>query len=218
VQPAGPYGLAGYCFGGVVAFEMAQQLARQGEPVAVLALLDLTPADFPTLVRPGALAGYLTWHGDAWSPRERVSRLVGRLRKRAGHERWTDLSEAVAAYLRKGLDEGAWRVAQSGHRVLGRAVPRRLWTPERLSRFAFAAYVPAPFPGQVTLLLSEGTTARYSQDPALDWAGLARGGTTVRLVPGENGGMLKEPHVRILAAALATCLREGGIPAARRTT
>jgi amino acid adenylation domain-containing protein len=39
VQPAGPYYLAGYCFGGLVAFEMAQQLLHQGENAAAVILL-----------------------------------------------------------------------------------------------------------------------------------------------------------------------------------
>ena len=40
VQPHGPYYLGGACMGGIVAFEMAQQLGRAGEQIAVLALLD----------------------------------------------------------------------------------------------------------------------------------------------------------------------------------
>jgi amino acid adenylation domain-containing protein len=40
VQPGGPYYLAGFCFGGVLAFEIACQLKLQGEEVALLALLD----------------------------------------------------------------------------------------------------------------------------------------------------------------------------------
>jgi thioesterase domain-containing protein len=40
VQPEGPYYLAGWSFGGPVAFEMALQLQRQGETVAFLGLLD----------------------------------------------------------------------------------------------------------------------------------------------------------------------------------
>lgn len=41
-QPEGPYWLVGYCFGGLVAYEMAQQLHQQGETVELLALLDTT--------------------------------------------------------------------------------------------------------------------------------------------------------------------------------
>ena len=40
VQPDGPYLVAGYSSGGVVAFEVAQQLAAAGQQVALLALLD----------------------------------------------------------------------------------------------------------------------------------------------------------------------------------
>jgi thioesterase domain-containing protein/acyl carrier protein len=39
-QPQGPYLIGGYSGGGVVAYEMAQQIRDQGEEVAVLALLD----------------------------------------------------------------------------------------------------------------------------------------------------------------------------------
>ncbi|MBV9385234.1 MAG: amino acid adenylation domain-containing protein, partial [Chroococcidiopsidaceae cyanobacterium CP_BM_ER_R8_30] len=40
VQPQGPYLLAGWSMGGLVAFEMAQQLYAQGQKVAMLALFD----------------------------------------------------------------------------------------------------------------------------------------------------------------------------------
>lgn len=38
LQPEGPYLLGGYCFGGKVAFEMAQQLHRQGQRVDLLVI------------------------------------------------------------------------------------------------------------------------------------------------------------------------------------
>jgi amino acid adenylation domain-containing protein len=40
IQPQGPYLLGGYSFGGLVAFEMAQQFQEQGQEVSLLALLD----------------------------------------------------------------------------------------------------------------------------------------------------------------------------------
>ena len=40
IQPEGPYFMAGYCMGGTIAFEMAQQLSGQGQRVDLLALLD----------------------------------------------------------------------------------------------------------------------------------------------------------------------------------
>jgi amino acid adenylation domain-containing protein len=43
VQPRGPYYLTGQCLGGVIAFEMAQQLIGAGNEVGLLVLLDSTP-------------------------------------------------------------------------------------------------------------------------------------------------------------------------------
>ena len=40
VQPEGPYLLGGWSMGGIVAFEMAQQLQRDGHEISLLALLD----------------------------------------------------------------------------------------------------------------------------------------------------------------------------------
>ena len=39
-NPKGPYALAGFSFGGAVAFEMARQLKEQGKKVSIVALLD----------------------------------------------------------------------------------------------------------------------------------------------------------------------------------
>lgn len=45
VQPEGPYLLAGFCGGGIIAFEMAQQLHAQGQEVDLLLLIE--PRDGP---------------------------------------------------------------------------------------------------------------------------------------------------------------------------
>jgi pimeloyl-ACP methyl ester carboxylesterase len=45
-DPTGPYLLAATCMGGMVAFEMAQQLARLGRSVALLALMDAPTPPF----------------------------------------------------------------------------------------------------------------------------------------------------------------------------
>lgn len=43
VQPEGPYHLAGYSFGGVLAFEIARQLVQDGDEVPVLVVVDVGP-------------------------------------------------------------------------------------------------------------------------------------------------------------------------------
>jgi amino acid adenylation domain-containing protein len=52
VQPHGPYFLGGFSFGGLVAYEIAQQLRAAGEEVALLVLFDTYPGD----VKAGAVS------------------------------------------------------------------------------------------------------------------------------------------------------------------
>src|SRR5439155_11469439 len=40
IQPQGPYILGGFCGGGLIAYEIAQQLRAEGQEVDLLALLD----------------------------------------------------------------------------------------------------------------------------------------------------------------------------------
>ena len=94
LQPAGPYLLGGWSFGGLVAFEMARQLQAAGERVDLLALFDPTtpegaappaPIDEATVRRVlaqdlGGLAGLATLAGETEAnpaPRERLVRLYG---------------------------------------------------------------------------------------------------------------------------------------------
>jgi thioesterase domain-containing protein len=58
VQPSGPYHIAGWSSGGVMAFEMAQQLSRQGEKVAFLGIIDFrAPGQFVPSKRQPRLEG-----------------------------------------------------------------------------------------------------------------------------------------------------------------
>lgn len=50
VQPEGPYRIGGYSFGGLVAYEMAQQLKLQDEEVSLLALFDTYPGKMESRV------------------------------------------------------------------------------------------------------------------------------------------------------------------------
>ena len=47
IQPQGPYMLGGYSGGGLVAFEMAQQLSAAGEDIALLVMFDTFPPQIP---------------------------------------------------------------------------------------------------------------------------------------------------------------------------
>jgi thioesterase domain-containing protein len=59
VQRDGPFVLIGICSGGVVAYEMAQQLHAQGQKVAVLAMVEPSPPRVSNLHSYAKLVGYI---------------------------------------------------------------------------------------------------------------------------------------------------------------
>jgi thioesterase domain-containing protein len=110
-QAQGPYRLAGVSFGGVLAFEMAQQLRRAGHEVAFLGLLDS--------MLPGSVHRQLL-------PRvvRRAGRLLRRLASKAKDADWQD-------QLRPGsdIDETERRIGQQREAIYLRAI--RAYRPQR---------------------------------------------------------------------------------------
>ena len=87
MQPHGPYLLAGMCFGGLVALEIARRLSERGERIALLAFLDTYP------------------HPRYWPLRARVSYFVSRRIKDSLSEMRTLNSREAVSYviLRSGV-------------------------------------------------------------------------------------------------------------------
>ena len=90
VQPTGPYHLAGYSFGGIVAHAIAATLQSQGDEVALLAVLDGYPIRSPdTSQRPTGAQALALFLGDDFNapapeedPTEYLSKATRYLRER----------------------------------------------------------------------------------------------------------------------------------------
>ncbi len=74
IQPHGPYHLGGYSFGGLLAYEIARQLDRAGEEVALLALFDPTSPVVPPSRGGRAVPGLDSVGQGQRSPRSTLSR------------------------------------------------------------------------------------------------------------------------------------------------
>ena len=203
LQPSGPYRLGGWCFGGVVAFEMAQQLRECGENVEFLALMGVSAFDFPRLVSPAAWRRYRRAHrGDGFLA------LVRRHAARAGA---MSLSEGSRYLLHKSLRVAPYLRYRLTSRVAGAIGRGPAESPDGAdvllaNKQAFARYAARTFSGRVALFLAQDETARYTCDPSSDWRGLATEGVDVYELPGDHDGMLTEPRVRELARLLTKSL------------
>jgi amino acid adenylation domain-containing protein len=191
VQPTGPYLLGGWSMGGVVAFEMAQQLHAQGRSVALLALLDgRIPTADETFPEQDAEAISLVerYFGISFGPTESLAELP------ADAQLEFLLEEAKHA----GLMPAELDVAQA----------RRFVMILRNDLRATQNYQLRVYPGRIDFFKASETLAETAADPTMGWSDWADGGVGVHVVPGNHANMMYEPHVEVLARALTTCLNQ----------
>lgn len=200
IQPQGPYLLVGECVGGIVAYEMAQQLLAQGQRVALLALLD-TPR--PTLGRQLEFSWRQLRDRVLGSRKSLIERMIRHWRQPA--ER--GLRERMRHFFSK-----SHRFAQKLASVsyLKQTPPeeealKKMWHDEVLRtgyvRTLFR-YRPKRYRGRITILVNE-VDARKSPDTG--WQRLAAGGLTIHTVPGNHFSYIRD-HSRDAAETMRECL------------
>ena len=191
VQPNGPYLLAGWSFGGVLAFEMARQLGVQGEEISLLAMLDARSPDYlkhsQRLTFMGRLAIFLS-RIRTLSPREQFSSVFGLVKQRT-HRLLVKATFIFCKRMR-------FHVPDS-YRKLG--IPY-------FHKLALKRYHPQPYPGRLILFQAEDQGCVTETDRKLTWENFALGGVEVIPVPGDHGTFIEEPHVRVLARKLQDCI------------
>jgi acyl transferase domain-containing protein/thioesterase domain-containing protein len=180
VDAIGPYCLAGYSGGGVIAFEMAQQLKAAGAEVGLLVMLDtLSPAAALARISPLKKLWLMRrWSLDfalQWRERRRVSQAE-------------KLNHALAM---QSLAAG------------------QTLSPELASAHLFTHFVatqeryrPQPYEGSLLLFRAEqGYTPYLNAGPALGWQAHVRGDIQVVEIPGSHVSMLSDPGLTQLAQA-----------------
>jgi len=183
--------MGGYCFGGTVAFEMAQRLRRAGEDVALLALFDTYNS---SELNEGSAMRYL------WQKITFHARNVGRL----------SLKE-VPGYL-----SSKARVASDGElSALVRSVTSSLRgksvetnnlksheaSIQQINDAAGAAYHPSTYSGTVTIFKPK-VNYDFLPDPKMGWGDIVTGSLEIIELPVNPHAMLVAPFVRELSAVL----------------
>jgi amino acid adenylation domain-containing protein len=198
LQPAGPYLIGGYSFGGLLAFEVARQLQEHGQEVALLALLD------PTSPRSGRFGSHLisSFSQEADTPVGNKSTSLGSLGMRG-----------MAAYLRAGVE---WRfqavktrakiLACQALLAVGRRVPEEQRLFYRLEMYGQAArrYIAAGAYSGLAVLLRTGKVA---ENGSFDWSGLISGELEVYEMPGSHLEAIQGRYLNDWAGRLRACLQ-----------
>ncbi len=192
IQPEGPYFLGGNSMGGTIAFEMAQQLYKQGQTVQVLVMFDTFNRDcFPRLK-------FRQQHYLAYLLRLGISKSV----------------PEVKEFLQRKLQETICKL----YLRLGRTLPLNSSSTlvAEANQQAKRNYTPQVYPGRITLFRASepfGFTKLYlptpedwyNRDPQHGWGELA-GSVLIHEVNGDHFSIFQEPHVQVLAEKLRACL------------
>jgi thioesterase domain-containing protein/acyl carrier protein len=216
VQPHGPYHLAGFSFGGIIAFAVAHLLLREKETVGLLALLDTGyPRSCGMRNDRGLihdLAGLLERHD--LSEFGEVPQVEA-----AEHRLWRDLLELTGKYLpsqshssrdRKSRGMAAvqeffrtYRFLPTGEEM-GYADIRRYLRFLRANIRASHNYRPAPIASRLVLFRAENELPDTVADSNRkeQWAELTLGGLDIVNIPGNHLNLLGSPAVEVLAEKL----------------
>jgi thioesterase domain-containing protein/acyl carrier protein len=182
VQPEGPYFLGGHCYGGVIMFEMVQQLHRAGQRVALAAMMDSSaPLINRTLTHKLRYGLEASWKSPLGLLRHIVFEEIGarlRWRRRPAHDAH-DASPASATHAR-----------------VGRAIEKAYWS-----------YEPQPYPGRITYFMN----SERAQIGHVKWRELVDE-FELHIFPGTPDTTFLSPSVEVLAAKVRACLQAAAAP------
>ena len=201
IQPEGPYFLGGCSLGGVIAYEMAQQLIAQGQKISQLLLLDSNAATLAEEYIDGDDASLLM----ELLPEE-LAISEETLKQFEGAER-------IDYILKNAINRNLLPPE------IGAVQARSFLKVYRTNVKARRKYIPQAYADAITLFKTTKRAAMSSngaggdfqaemapQDPTKGWDKLAAGGVRVIDVPGRHATMLDRPHVETLAKRIIACL------------
>jgi thioesterase domain-containing protein/acyl carrier protein len=206
VQPQSPYFLGGHSFGAEIAYEMACQLHKLGYEVALLAILD---ADAPDMQINKQNVNFdmddADWLYEIGSVLEELYEKSLEL----SYEILKSLTpEAQLHYLQERMQAVNLLPPDIGIKQLRGLV-------QVYKTHAQIIYQPKDvYPSQITCFFSSEMPDQSSEisegleDLRLGWDKFSAKSLDIHIVPGSHLTMMSEPHVRILAERLRTCIQQ----------
>ncbi|BAY23194.1 amino acid adenylation [Calothrix sp. NIES-2100] len=210
VQPEGPYFLGGHSFGGIVAYEIAQQLVKSGHEVALVAILD-APA-------PVASDKPIYIDVDDASRLTETARLI---------ERWAGKSLNISYEILQPLELDAQLEYFKEQLIAVGLLPAGTDTKQvrglvqvfEANLQASIKYSPQEiYPHRLTLLRAKevnaedvGLLTELRQDSAWGWSEFSAQNVNIHVVPGDHLTMMTQPHISSVADQLRICIEQAHV-------
>jgi thioesterase domain-containing protein/acyl carrier protein len=197
VQPVGPYFLSGWCFGGMIAFEMARLLQEEGDEVTLLLLFN-TPA-------PGSLRGWPLTPGYL---RRRIVHELKKLGNLGTRQKLTIFRAKTFGLAR--LTSGTVKTTFNRYLVKDAAANKvkRSLSVADINVAAAKAYRPGIYSGRITMFLTTEARSIYGSDPSEGWAPFATKGIELHSASGDNHTLFRPPFVNTLAEDVQACIAQ----------
>jgi thioesterase domain-containing protein/acyl carrier protein len=204
VQPVGPYFLGGWCLGGYLAYEAAQQLRAQGEEVALLAMIQTAIGDYGRR-RPGVTFAHRLLYRSikrvdleysnvmSLEPRARVPHLASRAKRLltiAQLKTETLMDPWLAGLKLQDRHSLAYRLEGVGKHHVQAAM----------------SYTPKPYLERVALFRATKQPLDIVPDETMGWGPFLKGPLEIHDIPAHHQNIMIEPRVRVLARQLAACV------------
>ena len=190
IQPVGPYSLGGWCFGGVIAYEVAGLLKNAGEEIELLAAIDSRApieANIPETADDFTL---LSWFArDLAVPFGKTLEVPAERLRELGDAAFDHILEYATAIGILAEDADRAQILRYFEAYLANGI-------------ALQTYLPEPRELDLVLLRAEDEPADYG--PTLGWKGLVRGSLQVIDVTGDHNSVMYPPHAEVAARAIAT--------------
>lgn len=190
MRPHGPYYLAGYSGGGIVAFEMAQQLKAVGEEVPLLVFFD-------------------TYHPQMPIRTVSFGRKLMRLRK----DGFKYVKETVRDRIER-VRLSRQRLQVKLCVLAGKTVPHALRDRHLAENFSVAGsrYRPQPWHGKAILFRAESVPFVFSGGgPHYGWDSVVLGGLETVMIPGNHDTLLLGANAKVLMGPLNTALDQANL-------
>jgi len=208
LQPSGPYSLLGWSVGGLLAYEVAQQLLAANEEVAYLGVIE-------------------TWGPFSY---KRFRWIRSRLAKGSYHLQATLAEQTKTAVTgKKSLTHflGQWKSVRGAARIAAhfmrqfrgypaarppeqdlRGSDYELWMNFEYLDPAAKKYLIRPFPGRIHVFRASATPKGLFLDDLMGWGAFAEGGIDFAVIEGDHYSIFRPPGVQQMAALIAAAHAE----------
>jgi len=203
LQPNGPYYLSGSSFGGLVAYEMAQQLHDMGKPIALVVMFDAYGPNYPT-----RLPSTSRFRRRIFKYLHRLDTHISNLLTMNWKGRWIYLQAKVPKLINRASRTYRRRIDQVIHpvpRKLRRIRSAHMGAARRDKRYMREQ---RRFPGRLVLFRAEKQPIGIYPDPKLGWGAVVGDDIEVYEIPGHHTSIIYQPRVKILSEKLNQILSE----------